>query len=477
MAAPYRNPLLEDAYAMSPPRPRRALTPPYADPLLEEEDPYAYETGFHVKPRAAAPPMPEEDDWTPPQVEMSPMGGSGQATQAPVDDQVRAAPPNQFESDYNTALSRRSAHAGAKPRLGDKQYERPTWQKVLMMAGAGAAGYVNAGGRTHIQGPSEELMRSRPKYEAAMDDWTADGRSIDLDLANLKDKNQMGRQAEQDFRANRAADDSHNLSVSHGKYYEGMANRQPQAQRPPADQIAGDQVWDPVNKRYYPNSQRTPKPGKETPEETFARHTKEADTMVAEGLLKRGSQEYAFYRANGKLPNPQRPRGGGSTGPRPQLLIQIKNRRSVNLRRAQNDYQKKVDTAFSDEAKRIAATELEQENRRIQEDYEDQILTAGGDLPPEPYTGPPPGSERTGAPPVAKPPLPGPMAGAPEGTLSLGGAAPAPPPPPRQAPPAVAGPSPVPGQVKIKHPVTGEVLSVPADAVQALVKAGGIVVQ
>lgn len=412
MAFPYRNPLLESALAR--PSAFRPVRAPYQDPLLAEDDP-----AFHVEPpRPAEPPMPEPD-WTAPQVEMSPLDGPGRMARPPVDDQIRAEPIDPFESDYNAALALRSQHAASKPIVGDKQYDRPTWQKILLMGAAGGAGYVNAGGRARVQGPSEELLRSRPKYDSAMDQWTADGRAIDSDINAMQSKYQMGRQANQEWRANRRDDATQRMQEAHARAYDAQANRPAPEPRPFG--VTGG----------YINAKgefvRTDSGGgKETPDQAFARREKEAAQLG----LKPGTPEYVFFRANGKMPNPQRPLKGRSERPHQATAaqsIQIENRKSVALRRAEADYRKKLAEA-PDQDPQLRA-ELERQKTQIQQDYEDQIMAAGGSIneaAPSPVPVTPPGSERTGVPAVPKASIPPGLGGPEAKPAPIGGATPPP---------------------------------------------------
>lgn len=384
MPSPYRNPLLEDSLL----RPNGIRPPaPYRDPLLDEEE----DPAFHVERSAPyTPPPMEEPPLRAPDLEMSPLGGPSRMTRPPVDDQIRAEPIDPFESDYNDALARRSQHAASKPIVGSKQYERPTWQKLLLMGASGAAGYVNAGGRAHVQGPSEALLRSRPRYDTAMDQWTADGRAIDSDINAMQTKYQMGRQANQDVRSNRRDDAYINAQNAIAD------DRREIKTRPPADVNMGEiGMWDPVKKRIYPGTAKTPKPEKPTRQEEFAEWGREADQMVAQGLLKRGTPEYVFYRANGKMPNQQRPRGPGKdpNAPAPRsTFTQITNRKKVDLMRAQSEYDAAFAATTVQSERDTALAILNQKKKMIQESYENSIIDAGGsvDFPVTGAAPPPP---------------------------------------------------------------------------------------
>lgn len=410
MALPYRNPLLESSLS----RPGFRPPVPYQDPLLAEDDP-----AFHVEPpRPAEAPMPEPD-WTAPQVEMSPLDGPGRMARPPVDDQIRAEPVDPFETDYNDALQRRSRHLSAKPIARDKQYERPLWQKIVMTAANAGAGYVNAGGRSHVEPISDRQLAERPKYEKAMDEWTADGRAIDSDINAMQSKYQMGRQANQDWRANRRDDATQKMQEAHARAYDAQANRPAPTPRPFG--VTGGYI-DASGKFVRTDNGG----GKETPEQAFARREKEATQLG----LKPGTPEYVFFRANGKMPNPQRPLRGRSERPHQATAsqsIQIENRKSVALRRAEADYRKKLAEA-PDQDSQLRA-ELERQKSQIQQDYEDQIMAAGGSISepaPSPVPATPPGSERTGVPAVPKAAVP-PGLGGPDGKPApIGGATPPP---------------------------------------------------
>lgn len=184
-----------------------------ADPGLKP--PYASPTGLYgaPPPRPAAEPMGGGYD---PQERTMPvdegMGAglpgvpAGSATPAmprsmKQDDWISA--PNPILSDWNTAAARRDEFYKTKPKLHDKEYDLPGWQKALMMGTNAAAGFVNAGGRSRVAPIDAQTLRRRPKYEAAMDLWETKGKAIDSELASIQAKYGLQRQANQDDLANR----------------------------------------------------------------------------------------------------------------------------------------------------------------------------------------------------------------------------------------------------------------------------------
>lgn len=191
----------------------------------EEDDPAALSTrygpkpSFHVKP--ADSPMPYDEGWgAPPQLAMSqPAMPSLGRTRIDAEDPLL--------NDWNSAAARRDAHLTAKPKLGDKQYERPAWQKALLAGANAYAGYVNAGRRTHIDPVSDKTLLSRPKYDQAMDAWENQGKAIDSELGTIQSKYAMRRQSGVDDRQNRLADSQISMNEAHARDYDENKMRPP----------------------------------------------------------------------------------------------------------------------------------------------------------------------------------------------------------------------------------------------------------
>lgn len=140
---------------------------------------------------------------------------------------ISAADP--FEGEVARVVDERTKHAASRPKYSDDQYKRPLWQRLAMAAANGAAGYVNAGGRTRVATIGQDAINSRPKYDAAMEDWQNQGAAIDSDLKGILAQDQLRRQKEQDSNRERRDDAYIELQQAHAKHY-----LKPPTQRPGA---------------------------------------------------------------------------------------------------------------------------------------------------------------------------------------------------------------------------------------------------
>jgi hypothetical protein len=135
-----------------------------------------------------------------------------------------------FLTDWNSAAAERDAHKRAKPLMGDKKYDKPLWQKLLMVGSNAAAGYVNAGRRTHIDPFSDKEIAARPKYTAAMDEWGTEEKALESRMGSLQQKYQLRRQADADQRANKL---SKRQDIIADAQIEELNARAEQRRRPP----------------------------------------------------------------------------------------------------------------------------------------------------------------------------------------------------------------------------------------------------
>lgn len=200
-------------------RPRQ-IRPPSLTPWSDEEDFYnqadpssltPWKTDVApdpvpAQPRAADAAMPmehgDENEYPiPPQgLESPPMEPEDNPYFAdPFDAPIMPTAPNPFEGRMKEVMDKRTAHAAARPDAGDKQYARPWWQRFAMAAANGAAGYVNAGGRARAATISPDVVASRPKYDAAMEDWRTQGEELSAEAQAL--------QMEDSLRRNRISDE------------------------------------------------------------------------------------------------------------------------------------------------------------------------------------------------------------------------------------------------------------------------------
>lgn len=199
--------------------------PPPVDmraPVPEDNDPFSYDRlaarkpqPFQMNPPAST--KPPIGGWSsgPPQLgaALENAGPLPEVPQGPIQTPTGKPPTvdedwinpgdDPFLTDWNTAAAKRDAHKAAKPKLGDKQFERPLWQKMLMIGANAAAGGVNAGRRTHIDPIDDKLLAARPKYNEAMDAWETQGKALDSEMGSLQQMYQLKRQGEADQRANK----------------------------------------------------------------------------------------------------------------------------------------------------------------------------------------------------------------------------------------------------------------------------------
>lgn len=396
MPVPYRQPV-----------PRNAFLD------FEEQDPFAppqFDQPF-FDPATVSPPVPRgtypgggpaasgmiEDLPVDPmsQVEMSPAPAMGTMRQQEIvpgaRDRVR------YGEEYRPlrdALQRRSDHQAAKPNPQDPKFQRPLWQRLMLMGAAGAAGYVNAGGRTRVQGPSEQLLASRPKFDYEFDKWQTEGRGIDFDLAAAEAETEILRREEQDNLRRRQAESSIRVQDAHAAHY----LEPPRAANPYMNTSRG--VFHAGEGRIIPGTEPQQKPVPPTGEALIAQRRLEAKQIG----LRPGSQEEQFYLANGKMPAPARPRAGGARPDRrpidmaPQATFErIEAEFQKDLSEAEKDYSRSlVDSTINPDA---AKAELERRKAQAQSAYDAKIRAAGGSITPRSGGG--------GAP----PPTPAPAAG------------------------------------------------------------------
>jgi hypothetical protein len=336
----------------------------------DQENPFALSKiaarpGFHMKPPGspkfgmpAAPPMSgggELDDA---------LTQAGPLPQAPPPTGI-ATPPrsmgrqqgwiesedpfySEWESDWNSAASKRDALLRNKPKLGAAEYERPGWQKALMVAANAGAGYLNAGGRVRVNPIDQKTLMDRPKYNQAMDAWGAEGKAADTEMSTLQTKYALRRQQGQDERANRLlsrqerqAEQQEALNESLIKEHEARARDLDEIKtRPPADMNLGEAgIWNPVTKSIYPGTARQGhRTGSETQEEKYAAYTAQANKLAEAGVIKMGSAEYKYMVANGRLPNERRG-GGGSSGVEERFEKTQAAKELQNQRKMQTDIQ------------------------------------------------------------------------------------------------------------------------------------------
>jgi hypothetical protein len=224
------------------------------------------------------------------------------------DDWISA--PDPFITDWNTAAAKRDAQRAEKPLLHDKQYDLPAWQKAMMVAANAAGSLVNAGRRTHVDLIDQKTLMRRPKYEAALDSWETQAKSLDSELSSMTTKYQMKRQSQQDEMAARREKEQRRLNDAMIAEREARAADLAEDKRkPPADMMGpGGHVWNPEKKEWYPNSALPPtatrRTGSQTEEEKFGAYAQQAQRMVEAGIIKEGSMEHRYMIANGQLPSP-----------------------------------------------------------------------------------------------------------------------------------------------------------------------------
>jgi hypothetical protein len=265
-------------------------TPPFVNPLEDDDpdNPFSLAkiaarktpTGFNVPiPQAPFPgPRPTAESMA----EAGPFAGSDPLPTLPpasavpklprslkVDDYISA--PDPFIEDWNSAAARRDAHQAGKPIVNDKEYDIPAWQKALMVGANAAAGYVNAGRRTHVDPIDQKTLLRRPKYETAMDQWNTKNKELDSELNTMTTRYNMRRQATSDEMVQRQFRRQQELTDAQIERYEADAERLKAiaARGPvvkptpePTDQNLGWAMWNAKEKKIYPNSIKPAAPGK-----------------------------------------------------------------------------------------------------------------------------------------------------------------------------------------------------------------------
>jgi hypothetical protein len=219
------------------------------NPVAEDTDPFSYDRlaarksqPFQMTPK---PPMkPPIGGWSsgPPQLgaALENAGPLPDMPQGPIQTPSGRPPTvgeewidpgeDPFLTDWNSAAAERDAHKRAKPLMGDKKYDKPLWQKLLMVGSNAAAGYVNAGRRTHIDPFSDKEIAARPKYTAAMDEWGTEEKALESRMGSLQQKYQLRRQADADQRANKL---SKRQDIIADAQIEELNARAEQRRRPP----------------------------------------------------------------------------------------------------------------------------------------------------------------------------------------------------------------------------------------------------
>lgn len=306
--------------------------------------------------------------------------------------------PNPFEGRMKEVMDKRTAHAGQRPNANDKQYNRPWWQRLAMAATNGAAGYVNAGGRARAATISPDVVASRPKYDAAMEDWRTQGEELtaEAQALQMEDSLRRNRIGDED-RARRIRSDADRATA----YMENQRAQAARAARLPVPKT-GPQLMNTAGGvlrtdtlTMVPGTGPAPKPV-------------DAEDEMKRILINPLSTPAQRAEAQRYLAIMRKPGGGGDgAGPKtraPQSsFIAIENRKNDALLRAERDYTK----AITDDPARAQAArvELDQRKRQAQYDYEAEIEAAGGSVAQRPAAPPPP-APPPGIPGAPRPPLP-----------------------------------------------------------------------
>lgn len=277
------------------------------------------------------------------------------------------------------------AHEKARPNVSD--FKPKGWQRALAGLTAGAAGYVNAGGRVKVdpqavQNITGSLMR--PGYRGAMEKWQDQGVEAEAEMRGATRDYQI-ESAQQ-----KAGIDDRRATAYEEAQGSTRALNEKRAKKLDEEEWSisprGTHMYNRKGEYKALDGIPAPAPPRETPSEATARKAKEAVEVLG---MQAGTDDFKAYMGDKaaleriRAKNRPAKAGRGAAKEKRGTLGQfsgVEDKKQARLKIAEDAHLKRVekDSAKYDESLRI----LEADKQRIMDGYDAGVESLGGSVVP-----------------------------------------------------------------------------------------------